>query len=91
MARLMLLATLAIVLISTAVHGQWQPNVPVENRTLDEIYEAAQAEKCSQLRVAAGGDGTRDDLQVYAQALIELLQPKATGPALLKAFKKDSL
>ncbi|KAG8532942.1 uncharacterized protein KY384_002820 [Bacidia gigantensis] len=56
MARLTLIATSAVLLILTAVHAQWQPNVAVENRTLDEIYQAAQAEKCSQLRVAAGGD-----------------------------------
>ena len=59
MARLVLLATSIVFLISTAVYAQWQPNVPIENRTLDQIYQAAQAEKCSQLRVAAGGDGTR--------------------------------
>ena len=87
----MLVASSAIVWMSIAVYAQWQPNVPVENRTLDEIYQAAQAEKCSQLRVAAGGDGTRAYLQVIAQALIEILQPKATGPALSKAFKQDSL
>ena len=91
MARLMLVATSAVVLTSTVVYAQWQSNVPVENRTLNEIYQAAQTEKCSQLRVAAGGDGTRVYLQVIAQALIEVLQPKATGPALSKAFKKDSL
>lgn len=87
----MLLATSAVVLMSPAVYAQWQPNVPVENRTLDEIYQAAQAEKCSQLRVAAGADGTRAYPQVIARALIEVLQPKATGLVLSKAFKKDSL
>ena len=91
MTCLLLLATLAAVLMSTAGYAQWQPNVPVENRTLDEIYQAAQAEKCSQLRVAAGGDGTRACLQAIAQVLTEVLQPKAFGPALLKAFNRGSL
>ena len=50
---------LALALTQTAVRAQWQPNVPPETRTLDQIYDAAQAEKCDQLRVAAGGDGTR--------------------------------
>ena len=89
MARVLLVATSAIFLMQTPVYAQWQSNVPVETRTLDEIYQAAQAERCDQLRVAAGGDGTRA-LLLIAQALIEALQPKATGPALSKAFKKDS-
>ncbi len=59
MGRVLLLATSAIFWMQIAVYAQWQSNVPVENRTLDEIYQAAQAEKCNQLRVAAGGDGTR--------------------------------
>ena len=59
MARALFLATSAISLMQTAVYAQWRPNVPVETRTLEEIYQAAQAEKCDQLRVAAGGDGTR--------------------------------
>ena len=89
MARLLFVATSAIFLMQTAVYAQWQSNVPVETRTLDEIYQAAQAERCNQLRVAAGGDGTRA-LPPIVQALIEVLQPKDTGPALSKAFKKDS-
>ena len=64
MARVLLVATSVISLIQTAVHAQWQPNVPVETRTLDEIYQAAQAEKCTQLRVAAGGDGKRASPQI---------------------------
>lgn len=55
---MLLAATSAILLVQTAVYAQWQPNVPVETRTLDQIYQAAQAERCDQLRVAAGGDGT---------------------------------
>ena len=90
MACMLLVATSAIFLVQSAVYAQWQPNIPVETRTLDEIYQAAQAERCNQLRVAAGGDGT-SPLPLIAQALIEALQPKATGPALSKAFKKDSL
>ena len=74
MARSMFAAASAIFLISATVYAQWQPNVPVENRTLDEIYQAAQAEKCSQLRVAAGGDGTR------------ALPPGITEQALIKAY-----
>ena len=89
MARVLLVATSAIFLMQSAVLAQWQPNVPVETRTLDEIYQAAQAEKCEQLRIAAGGDGMRA-LPPNAQTLIEALQPKATGPALSKAFKEDS-
>ena len=88
MARVLLFATSAILLMQTAVYAQWQPNVPVETRTLDEIYEAAQAERCSQLRVAAGGDGTRT-LSWMVQILIETMQPKAFGPALSKAFRID--
>ena len=41
------------------VLAQWQANVPVETRGLDEIYQAAYAENCDMLRVAAGGDGIR--------------------------------
>ena len=67
MARLILLAASAALLVSTTVHAQWQANVPVENRTLDEIYQAAQAEKCSQLRVAAGGDGTKAHPRMMAE------------------------
>ena len=89
MACLLLVAISAIFLMQTAVYAQWQLNVPAETRTLDEIYQAAQAERCDQLRIAAGGDGTRA-VSLIAQALIEALQPKASGPALSKAFKKDS-
>ena len=89
MARVLLVATSAIFLMQTVVHAQWQPNVSVETRTLDEIYQAAQAEKCDQLRVAAGGDGTRA-LPPNAQTLIKALQPKVTGPAPSKASKQDS-
>ena len=89
MARVLLVATLASFLMQNAVYAQWQPNIPVENRTLDEIYQAAQAEKCSQLRVAAGGDGTIA-LPLIAQVLIQTLQPKATGSAPSMASRKDS-
>ena len=58
MACVLFIATSIIFLMQSAVYAQWQSNVPVETRTLDEIYQAAQAERCSQLRVAAGGDGT---------------------------------
>ena len=89
MARVLLLAISAIFLIRPLAYAQWQANVPVETRTLDEIYQAAQFERCDQLRVAAGGDGTRG-LLLIAHALIKALQPKATGLALSKAFRKDS-
>ena len=89
MARVLFIAASAIFLMQSAVHAQWQSNVPVETRTLDEIYQAAQAEKCNQLRVAAGGDGTGASY-LTAQVLIEALQLKATGLALPKAFRKDS-
>ena len=59
MAHRLFVAISAIFLMQTAVYAQWQSNVPVETRTLDEIYQAAQAERCNQLRVAAGGDGTK--------------------------------
>lgn len=72
MAYVLLVAISAMFLVKTAVYAQWQPNVPVETRTLDEIYQAAQAERCNQLRVAAGGDGTSAE-PLIAQALIEAL------------------
>ena len=88
MARVLLVVISAIFLLQTGIYAQWQPNVPVENRTVDKIYQAAQAERCSQLRVAAGGDGTRA-LPLIVQSLIEALQPKAFGPAPSKASKND--
>lgn len=39
------------------VLAQWMPNVPIETRSLYEIYGAAQAEQCDVLNIAAGGDG----------------------------------
>ena len=88
MARVLLMATSSLFLMQTAVDAQWQANVPAETRTLDEIYQAAQGERCDQLRVAAGGDGTRA-LSWIAQALIQALQPKGTGPAPSKASRND--
>lgn len=38
------------------VLAQWAPNVAPENRSLDQIYAAAQLEQC-RLTVSAGGDG----------------------------------
>lgn len=40
------------------VSAQWMPNIPIETRSLDKIYGAAQAEQCNILNIAAGGDGT---------------------------------
>ena len=89
MAHKLLVVISATFLMQAAVHGQWQPNVPAETRTLDEIYQAAQAEKCDQLRVAAGGDGERLPSTSARTTAHWVLQPKVTGPALSKDFKRD--
>ena len=51
-----IIASTVLVALATRVQAQWTPNVPVENRTLDEIYQAAQEESGS-LTVLWGGDG----------------------------------
>ena len=74
------------------VLAQWQANVPVETRTLDEIYQAAQSENCDVLRVAGGGDGTRHSfIQSYLKANIDRSSQRILGQHDLKLREEISL
>ena len=51
-----LITSTVLIVFATWIQAQRTPNIPVENRTLDEIYQAAQAES-GKLTILWGGDG----------------------------------
>lgn len=54
----------SIAALASIASAQWIPDVPVDHRSLDEIYEAAKQEQGT-LVVSAGGDGTHAHILPY--------------------------